>query len=516
MEPELCSTDPRTGERGASFPPSSVDDVRRLAVTAHGAFHEGALRDPRARSRLLRTIAARLRGAADELHALCERETALPPQRIRGELERTCGQLEAFAALVEDGSYVRAVIDLPDAAATPPRPDLRRMMVPIGPVAVFGASNFPLAFGVAGGDTASALAAGCPVIAKGHPSQPGTNALIAQELTRAVEDADVPAGAFGHAQSAERDVGEALVDAPEVQAVGFTGSLNGGRALFDRAARRPSPIPVYAEMGSVNPVVVTRRALEARATDIRDAICGAVTFAAGQLCTKPGVVLVPAGPEGDTFVDDAATHLTGQPAGTMLNVQLRDALGESVARLAAVPGVDQLTNGPGAIGPGFRFTPSAFRASAGAVIDRPQLLDEHFGPVVVFVVYDRDEQLLDVVRAFRGELTATVHAEKEDGVLVTILVELLGERVGRLIFNGVPTGVAVTHAMQHGGPYPATTAPATTSVGMAAIDRFLRALAYQDAPDWVLPPALRDDNPLRIWRTVNGTLTDTTVAGASR
>src|SRR3954466_12315440 len=296
------AVDPSTGEPGAAFEEATRADVHEAGSAAQDAFRSGDLRDPQRRSAFLRAAAARLRAAGDEIVAVAEAETGLPEGRLRGELERTAGQLEAFAAVVDAGGPLEAIIDTPDPHAKPiPRPDVRRMLVAIGPVAVFGASNFPLAFSTAGGDTASALAAGCPVVVKGHPSPPGTTAVVARELRAAVADAGLPEGTFAVVQSSGNEVGEALVDEPAIAAVGFTGSFNGGKALYDRAAARERPIPVYAEMGSVNPIVLTDAALRERAAAIAEGLAASVASFGGQLCTKPGVVFVPAGAAGDAF-----------------------------------------------------------------------------------------------------------------------------------------------------------------------------------------------------------------------
>jgi 2,5-dioxopentanoate dehydrogenase len=302
------SVDPRTGEPGPSYEEATPADVRAAVAAAAEVHRSGALRDRDRRATLLRGAAGRLRAAGDEIVARCETETGLPEARLRSELERTAGQLEAFAEIVDAGDDAEAIIDHPDPDAKPiPRPDVRRMRVPLGPVAVFGASNFPLAFSTAGGDTASALAAGCPVIVKGHPSHPGTGELVARELRAAVADAGLPEATFAHLPAAGIEVGEALVDAPEIAAVGFTGSYAAGRAIADRAAARPNPIPVYAEMGSVNPIVITQEALEARADAIAEGLTASVANFGGQLCTKPGVVFVPYGETGNAFADDCST-----------------------------------------------------------------------------------------------------------------------------------------------------------------------------------------------------------------
>jgi NADP-dependent aldehyde dehydrogenase len=377
------------------------------------------------------------------------------------------------------------------------------MLVPIGPVAVFGASNFPLAFSTAGGDTASALAAGVPVIVKGHPSHPGTSERVARELSAAAADAGLPAGTFAHLPAASLEVAEALVDAPEIAAVGFTGSYAAGRAIADRAAARPTPIPVYAEMGSVNPIVVTAGALEARAGAIAEGLTASVSNFGGQLCTKPGVVFVPYGDAGDAFADDVAKRLESVEPSVLLNERLRDSLREAVGRLEQR--AERLGGAAEAGGPGFRHQPSAYEADVSDLGATPELLEEHFGPVVLFLRYETAEQLLAALERVDGQLTGSLHAQP--GEDIAAIVGALAQRSGRVVFDGFPTGVAVTHGMHHGGPFPATTAPAHTSVGMTAIRRWLRPVAFQNAPAEMLPAELRDENPLGIWRRVDGELT---------
>jgi acyl-CoA reductase-like NAD-dependent aldehyde dehydrogenase len=495
------SVDPRTGAPGRSFQEATPEDVRAAVAAAAAVHRSGALRDRAKRSALLRGAAARLRAAGDEIVAVAEAETGLPEARLRSELERTAGQLEAFAAIVDTGDDAEAIIDHPDPAAVPiPKPDVRRMQVPLGPVAVFGASNFPLAFSTAGGDTASALAAGCPVIVKGHPSHPGTGEVVARELRAAVADAGLPGGTFANLPAAGVEVGEALVDAPEIAAVGFTGSFNGGKALFDRAARRPVPIPVYAEMGSINPIVVTEAALRARAAKIAEGLAASVSNFGGQLCTKPGVVFVPAGEEGDAFAADLAARLDAVAPSVLLNERLRDALRAAVDRLAARPEVRRLGDAPPADGPGFRHQPAAYEAPAAAVAD--ELFEEHFGPVVLLLRHGSRDELLAALDHIDGQLSGTLHAER--GEDVQEIVAALADRAGRVVFDGFPTGVAVTYGMHHGGPFPATTSAPHTSVGMTAVHRFTRPIAFQDAPPDALPPELREDNPLGIRRRVDG------------
>lgn len=513
MPPSLGATvnavDPRSGDRLENYPETPIGEVEGLVAAAVSAFADPRLADPARRSASLRGAAAALR-ASDQLLGLCESESGLPAPRVAGELERTCGQLELFADVVDAGEHLEAIIDPADPDARPvPRPDLRRMLVPIGPVAVFGASNFPLAFGVAGGDLAAALAAGCPVLAKGHPSQPGVNVLVGRLVAEAAAEGGLPDGTFAIVQGAAQELGEALVDADGVAAVSFTGSIRGGRALFDRAARRPRPIPVFAEMGSVNPAVLTRAALRVRGDELRDALLAAITFAAGQLCTKPGVVFVPAGAEGDGFLSEVVSALDDADAPVMLNDRLQEGFVAGLKRMSEQPGVKLLTQHTQAEDPGFRHTPAAFAVEATAVAREPGIREECFGPAVVLARYDDEAGLLAGLSAFEGQLAAAVFAQRdEDEALIGRLSPLLTARVGRLVFDAFPTGVAVTWAMQHGGPYPATTSPEHTSVGLTSTRRFMRPVCWQSAPEAVLPAALRDGNPTGIWRRVEGRMTD--------
>src|SRR3954454_19777361 len=361
MPATFNAVDPRTGTPVAAYDEASAADVDSAGTAAVAAFAAPGMRESRAREALLRRAAARLRAAGAEIVSMAGAETGLPEARLRSELERTCGQLEAFAAVLAAGDHVEAIIDTADPVAIPiPRPDVRRMLVPIGPVAVFGASNFPLAFSTAGGDTASALAAGCPVVVKGHPSHPGAGELVAAEVRAAVEEAGLPPGTFAHLLASGVEVGEALVDHPGIAGVGFTGSTAGGRAIYDRAARRPVPIPVYAEMGSINPIVVTEAALEARARPIADGLVASVANFGGQLCTKPGVVFVPSGALGDAFAGEVGARLAGTEPAVLLNERLRDALDAATARLAAEPSVHALGDAPRFEGEGFRHQPEAF------------------------------------------------------------------------------------------------------------------------------------------------------------
>ncbi|HMJ33444.1 MAG TPA: aldehyde dehydrogenase (NADP(+)) [Baekduia sp.] len=507
MSASIKAVDPRTGEAGPEYVEATPVDVDAAVGAAAAAAVDPGLADPRARAAMLRRAAVRLRAREDELVALCESETGLPPARLHGELARTTGQLEAFAGVVEAGEHLDAILDSADPSAVPPRPDLRRSVVPIGPVAVFGASNFPLAFSTAGGDTASALAAGCPVVVKGHPAHPGTGALVAEELSAAVADAGVPVGTFAHLPSGGFAVGEALVDHPAIRAVAFTGSGRGGRALMDRAAARPEPIPVFAEMGSVNPVVVTEAALDARSAAIVAALTRAVADFGGQLCTKPGLVLVPASAAGDAFADALTEALAARAPEVLLSEAILGGLRGGLRALDDEPSVVRLTKPDGDGHPGFRARPAVYRADAADLGRVVPLAEEHFGPAVILLTYTSLGEAAAALERAGGQLTATVHAEPADHAALYALVEAATRVAGRIVFDGVPTGVAVRWATHHGGPYPASSDGAHTSVGMTALRRFLRPVVYQDAPPSLLPPALRDGNPLGIWRRVDGEMT---------
>ncbi len=502
----VAAVDPRTGtelERYEAATVADVDAALRAAVAA-----VPALRDDAPRITVLRGAAAGLRERADAVVAVAGAETGLPEARLRGELERTAVQLELLAAHVAAGEHHDAIIDRADPEWRPlPRPDLRRARVPLGPVVVFGASNFPLAFSTGGGDTGAALAAGCPVVVKGHPSHPGTGVLVAEVIAGAVAQAGLPAGAFAHLLAADLGVAEALVDHPATAAVAFTGSFRAGTALLARANARPRPIPVFAEMGSLNPVVVTEGALAARGAEVTAALAGSVGTFGGQLCTKPGLVFAPAG---SALAGDLAAALGAGGPQVLLNAGVRDGFGAGVDALAA--GAERLT--PAADDPdgGFLAAPGVFRAPAAALATTPALREEVFGPAAVVLEYTGDDDLLAALGALDGQLAATVFAAPGEHAALAPLVERLTALAGRVVFDAVPTGVSVTLAMHHGGPWPATPAPAHTAVGATAVDRCLRPVVFQDTPDALLPPALRDANPLGIVRRVDGERTRAVVA----
>jgi len=494
---EVISFDARTGEpAGVVAVESSTDDVAAACQRASGAAGEFEALQRDGRARVLRAIADALDADREAIVALADRESALGEQRLNGELNRTAYQLRLFADVLDEGSYLEATIDHAGQTPMGPRPDLRRMLVPIGPVAVFGASNFPLAFSVAGGDTASALAAGCPVVIKAHPSHPATSVRVFDAMRAAAVSAGAPGDVVQLVHGVE--AGRALVTNPAIRAVGFTGSLAGGRALFDLAVSRPDPIPFYGELSSVNPLVVTPAAAAERADQIGRGLIDSATLGVGQFCTKPGLAFVPTGAGGDALRDAAADQLAGKPVGVPLNSGIGDAY---------VTGVDRLRKSARLIAeaPQAADSPSAMRAALfeTTLDDVTGVLDECFGPTTVLVRYADEEALLTTLRALSGELTATIHASSDDPFAAK-LDAVLRAVVGRVIWNGYPTGVAVSWAMQHGGPWPATTS-AHTSVGTTAIRRFLRPVAWQDAPQQVLPPELRDE-PATIPRRVDGRL----------
>lgn len=461
------------------------DKVHRAAVAA--AAFAGA--GDAARARALGDVASALDAATDELVRIAGEETGLPEPRLRGELARTTVQLRKFGEVVTEGGYLEATIDHADPADIPPRPELRRMLRPIGPVAVFAASNFPFAFSVAGGDTAAALAVGCPVIVKIHPGHPATSRRTAELVAGALADSGMPSGVFDTVEGF--DAGIELVEADALEAVAFTGSLRAGRALLERCTSRPRPIPFYGELGSINPVVVTASADAARGAELAAGLAASFQLGAGQFCTKPGLVLVPEGSRLEAL-------LPAQLASTlhrMLTPAIAEGFTAGREQLAATAGVERLAGGddPAA--------PVVFATTAQTVLHRRELLEEVFGPVTLLVRY-RDQAELDaVLGALEGSLTATLHAQPEEQSAA--LVERMATRAGRVVFDGWPTGVAVSWAQHHGGPWPATNT-VFTSVGASAVRRFLRPVVYQDAPETVLPPALRDSNPLGIPRRIDG------------
>lgn len=440
--------------------------------------------------RLLRAITSGLQAAESALIDLCDQETALGAPRLRGELARTTRQLEMFADVVTAGSHLDVIIEPADPAVDPPLPDLRRMRVPVGPVAVFGASNFPFAFGVAGGDVASALAARCPVVVKTHPAHPGTSALIGGLIRDQVAASGLPGGVFGLLHGADPSVSVALVRQPEIAAVGFTGSTAAGLALDAAARSRPVPIPVYAEMGSVNPVVITPGGVaRLGAAEIARQLAASIAQGWGQFCTKPGIVTVPSGHATD-IVEELSTALsTAEPTPLLTRDIARrvHAFTDDVRDVARrVEGLPVATTGDG-----HHHPPVVVSVDATRFLAQPNLRDEVFGPVVVVVAVADESELCHVIATLGGSLTGTVWSGRSDDTWAVTAVSRLLPKVGRLLGAGVPTGVTVSAAQHHSGPYPATTDPQHTSVGTRAIDRFTRPVVFQDMPDHLLPRELR-------------------------
>jgi 2,5-dioxopentanoate dehydrogenase len=449
------------------------------------------------RAKLLRSIADGLDAASEVLIERAHEETALPRTRLTGEVARTSGQLRFFGTLVEEGSWVMARIDTADAKRTPPKPDIRSMLRPIGPVVVFGASNFPLAFSVAGGDTASALAGGNPVIVKAHPAHPGTSEIAAHVITRAIQVCGFPVGTFSTLFDSGTRVGTALVKHPAVRAVGFTGSLRGGRALMDLAASRGHPIPVFAEMGSVNPVFILPHALRERGKTLAEGLHASFTLGGGQFCTKPGLVFLN-GPA-PAFIDTLRSFTQNDSSHPLLTASIANAYTKGLQAR------EQLQTAKGdPTGPGFSASTSLLEVDYDDFAADPGLQEELFGPITLLVHSAGAEQMLAAARGLDGNLTATILGTEKDLEEHAEMLAVLETKVGRIIFNGFPTGVEVTHAMVHGGPYPATSDGRSTSVGSLAIQRFTRPVCYQNLPQSTLPPELRDGNPLKIARLWNG------------
>ena len=498
--------DPRTHlEVEPAFTEATTAEVARAVAAAVESFESYSQSAAATRAAFLRAIADELIALGAELIDRANLETALPIARLEGERGRTAGQLRLFASLLEEGSWVDARIDRGDPSRAPlPKPDLRRMLVPLGPVGVFGASNFPFAFSVAGGDTASALAAGCTVVCKGHPAHPGTSELAARAIDRAAQSCALPRGVFSLVHGWSHEVGLAIVRHPGVTAVGFTGSLRGGRALFDAAAARPTPIPVYAEMGSVNPVFLLPSAVAERGASIAQGLAASITMGTGQFCTNPGIIVGVRDTAFDALEATLAQRISSTDASVMLYPQLSAGYGSAVSR-AEEHGASLTARG--ATDDAHRSTPALLRVDVAQFVAQSELREEMFGPVSVVVGAGDASELERVAEALEGQLTATIHGTPEELREHHRLVAILQRKVGRLLFNGYPTGVEVGHAMQHGGPYPASTDSRSTSVGSAAIARFVRPLCYQDFPDDALPEELRNQNPRGIWRLLDGSLT---------
>ncbi|MFC5262441.1 aldehyde dehydrogenase (NADP(+)) [Kribbella qitaiheensis] len=477
------------------IPDTTPAELEQALADATEAAKPLAASEPAVRAGWIRAVADALDAAADELVPIAMRESFLPEARLRGEVARSSGQLRMFADVLEEGSLLEVVIDTSDPNAKPvPRPDLRRVLVPLGPALVFAASNFPFAFSVCGGDTASALAAGCPVIVKAHPGHPELSVKTAEVMIEALRAAGAPAGTLGLVQG--YDVGVTALKDPRITAAGFTGSVPAGKALHEIAVTRPEPIPFYGELGSLNPVFVTQAAIDARGNDIATGYVGSFTLGVGQFCTKPGLLFLPVG---HGLQDTLAEAVGGVAEGKMLNDRIAEGFSSGLDRLQKVEGIRVIASGGATL----------LQTTVGELLERrDEILEECFGPVSILVEYASEDELVSAVEAFEGNLTATLHAEEAaDAELARKLLPLLTERAGRVLWNGWPTGVAVSWAQHHGGPFPSTVGSIHTSVGVTAARRFQRPVAYQDTPDTVLPAVLQDANPAGISRRVNGEVT---------
>jgi 2,5-dioxopentanoate dehydrogenase len=501
---ELRGINAATGEKlepafgGASK--EQLDEACRLAWEAFDSYRSA---DLEVRATFLETIAQNILDLGDELVERCMAESGLPRPRIEGERGRTVNQLRLFASVVRQGRYLDVRVDPAMPERQPlPRSDIRSRMIPLGPVAVFGASNFPLAFSVAGGDTASALAAGCPVIAKAHSAHPGTSELVGRAIQQAVASSGLPEGTFSLLYDSGREIGQGLVADPRVKAVGFTGSRGGGTALMKIAASRPEPIPVYAEMSSINPVILFRGALNERAPAIAKAFVGSLLMGAGQFCTSPGLILAEEGEGLDAFLAAASEALQEAAASTMLTPGIHKSYCEGVEALAGHNRVETIARGkPGA---DFQGQAALFATTSEAFLDDRALQEEVFGSSSLVIRCPDGDALKAVIESLEGQLTAAMHISPEDHDQARGLMPLLEKKVGRILANGFGTGVEVSHAMVHGGPYPSTSDGRSTSVGTMAIGRFLRPVCYQDIPDALLPDDVRESNPRGVDRLVDG------------
>ena len=497
----IQAINPANGETLAPlFYKATVDELSLAAQKAEKAFQIYRKQSGKQKAEFLEKIAEEIENLGDTLIERYIVESGLPQGRAIGERGRTTGQLRLFAQLLRDGSWVNARIDtaLPDRQ--PARPDIRSVERPLGVVGVFGASNFPLAFSVAGGDTASALAAGCPVIFKAHPAHLGTSELVGKAIQKAAAATNMPDGVFSLLFDDGHEIGLALVKHPNIKAIGFTGSYKGGKALYDAAAARPEPIPVYAEMGSVNPVFILPHILEANGATLAQNFVSSVTLGVGQFCTNPGMLLLQ---KNEAFIAAIEQNTNISTGGVMLTTGIRDAYMrgiENSKNYTKVIGIGKAPEGFTAV------EPVIFHASIENFTQNPHLSEEIFGPTSLVVEANTKDELLLAAQSLTGHLTATVHGTPEDLVEYADLIEILEQKVGRILINGFPTGVEVSHAMVHGGPFPATTDSRSTSVGTMAITRFTRPVCYQNFPDGLLVDELKADNPLNIWRLVDGEL----------
>ncbi|MRX28580.1 aldehyde dehydrogenase (NADP(+)) [Kangiella sp. HZ709] len=471
------------------FPNASKKIVDDAVNAASVAFKSYGQTNSKQRASFLRAISTELETFTKKIIAVCQQESGLPEARLIGEMARTRSQLEMFASHIEKGTYLDRQHDiaLPDRQPLP-RPDIKRVMRPFGPVAIFGASNFPLAFSTAGGDTASALAAGCPVIVKGHPAHPATSDLVAQAILNAINKSGLDLGVFSLIHDSSHEAAQHLVKHPEITAAGFTGSIKGGRALFDLCAQRPNPIPFYAEMGSLNPLFVLPNAVDSSAEEIAKNWASSMTMGAGQFCTKPGLLILPTGKSGDEFVTTAITELQKMTSTTMLTEDIASAFSKNSQAVIDDDNIENIL-----INQFYKreALPQIFSCNAKSWLNNSKLQEEVFGPLGVIVRTSSPEEMILIAEQLNGQLTATLHLEQDDFTQAKTLIRILENKAGRILVNGFPTGVEVADSMVHGGPYPASTYMSTTSVGSHAIQRFLKPVCYQNMPEELLPEELR-------------------------
>lgn len=502
------AVNPATGASlSTEFQEATSEEIEKAIQLAEDAFIVYRKKSGKEKAAFLEQIGAEIMEVGDALIKRCMEETGLPEARLQGERGRTVNQLKLFATLLREGSWIDARIDtaIPDRQPIP-KPDIRQIKIALGPVGIFGASNFPLAFSVAGGDTASALAAGCPVIVKAHPAHPGTSEMVAAAIIQAGKKRGMPEGVFSMVQGASVEVGMAIVKHPLIKAIGFTGSFKGGKAIYDAAVSRVEPIPVYAEMGSTNPVFILPRALKERKHDIAKGLVNSVTLGVGQFCTNPGVVVALESDETNEFLKDTGTLFSDSNGGAMLTENIKKAFDSGINNFTKTEGVNVLAKGKSSENP-CGGTAYLLKTNGETFLNNINLSEEVFGPSTLAITASNKAELIALAERLHGHLTATLIATPEDLEEYHSLVMILERKVGRLLINGFPTGVEVCYSMFHGGPFPATTDSRTTSVGTAAIERFVRPIAYQDFPQQLLPDELKNENPLEIWRWVNGNLT---------
>jgi 2,5-dioxopentanoate dehydrogenase len=507
------SYNPATGTKlGPHFHKATLQEVSTAAEKAANAFQVYRKKSGVEKAIFLEAIVAEIHALGDELIDWCCQETALPRGRIEGERARTINQLKLFSSLLREGSWIDARIETSDPSRTPiPKPDIRYMEIGIGPVVVFGASNFPLAFSVAGGDTVSALAAGCPVIVKAHSAHPATAELVGRAIQKAAQTCSMPDGVFSLLHGDGQTIGIELVKHPNTKAVGLTGSFTAGKALFDAAVKRPVPIPVYAEMGSTNPVFILPQAMQERKGEIAQAFAASVTLGVGQFCTNPGLLIHKKNAGANEFTLELEEAFRKSSGGVMLTSGIYQAYQKGISHHERLQGMHQLATGT-VNGDINTARPVLFKTDFETFMKTPALEEEIFGPASVVVETQSKEEILNVAKNLSGHLTATVHGTEDDLATYKELIDILEQKVGRVVINGFPTGVEVCHSMVHGGPFPATTDGRSTSVGTAAIHRFTRPVCYQNMPDTLLPDELKNNNPLNIWRLVNGGQSKNTIA----